>query len=101
MLLERASVPRGGTTLDMSVARTVSRDARADIAAFMSGFSLETTPGSAAKIADFRSHVRPGTNVYITFLPGSDFGDTVAVARRLHDEGFNAVPHVAVRSIGS
>jgi methylenetetrahydrofolate reductase (NADPH) len=75
------------------------RDARADIRRFMAGFSLETTPSSAAKIPDFRAHMRPGTDVYITFLPGSDFRDTVAVARRLRDEGFNPVPHMAVRSI--
>ena len=67
----------------------------------MTGFSLETTPGSAAKIPDFREHVRQGTTVYITFLPGSDFNDTVAVARRLRDEGFNPVPHFAARSIAS
>jgi methylenetetrahydrofolate reductase (NADPH) len=77
------------------------RDARADIRRFMNGFSLETTPSSAAKIADFRALMRPGTDVYITFLPGSDFADTVTVARRLRDEGFNPVPHLAVRSIRS
>ena len=67
----------------------------------MAGFSLETTPHSAAKIADFREHMRPGTTVYITFLPGSDFDDTIAVARRLRSEGFNPVPHFAARSIPS
>jgi methylenetetrahydrofolate reductase (NADPH) len=67
----------------------------------MAGFSLETTPGSAAKVPDFREHVRQGTAVYITFLPGSDFNDTIAVARRLRDEGFNPVPHFAARSIAN
>ena len=47
----------------------------------MADFSLETTPGSAAKIPDFREHVRAGATVYITFLPGSDFDDTIAVAQ--------------------
>jgi methylenetetrahydrofolate reductase (NADPH) len=79
----------------------MSRDARQEITGFMSEFSLETTPGSAAKITDFREHVRPGTTIYITFLPGSDFNDTVSVARRLRDEGFNPVPHFAARSIVS
>ena len=49
----------------------------------MSGFTAETTPGAAAKIADYRQHLRPGTTVYITFLPGSDFDQTIAVAKRL------------------
>ncbi|HYC38692.1 MAG TPA: methylenetetrahydrofolate reductase [Usitatibacter sp.] len=83
-----------------NAAPAVQRDQRREITEFMSGFSLETTPGSAAKIADFREHVRPGDTVYITFLPGSDFNDTIAVARRLRDEGFNPVPHFAARSIG-
>ncbi len=65
----------------------------------MSGFTAETTPGAAAKIADYRQHLRPGTTVYITFLPGSDFDQTIAVAKRLQQEGFNPVPHLAARSI--
>jgi methylenetetrahydrofolate reductase (NADPH) len=74
-------------------------DRRQEIIEFMSGFSLETTPHSASKVADFRAHVRPGDDVYITFLPGSSFEETIAVARRLRNEGFNPVPHLAARSI--
>jgi methylenetetrahydrofolate reductase (NADPH) len=65
------------------------------------GFTAETTPGSAKKISDYREHLQPGTTVYITFLPGSDFADTVATARRLRGEGFDPVPHFAARSIPS
>lgn len=74
-------------------------DDRHRISAFLEGFTAETTPGAAAKIADYRAHLRPGTTVYITFLPGSDFDDTIAVAVRLKQEGFDPVPHVAARSI--
>ena len=90
-----------GSVVKQATRRAASRDARRDIMDFMSGFSLETTPGSAAKVASFHDHVRAGTSVYITFLPGSDFGETVAVARRLRDEGFNPVPHLAARSIAN
>ncbi len=72
-----------------------------NIQEFLTGFTAETTPGSAAKIPDFREHLRPGTVVYITFLPGSDFADTVAVAKRLREEGFIPVPHFAARSISN
>ena len=65
----------------------------------LSGFSTETTPGAAAKIADYRAHLRPETTIYITFLPGSDFAETATVAARLRREGFNPVPHFAARSI--
>ena len=82
-----------------SAALAVVEDQRQDITRFMAGFTLETTPGSAAKVPDFREHVRPGTTIYITFLPGSDFNDTIAVATRLRKEGFNPVPHFSARSI--
>jgi methylenetetrahydrofolate reductase (NADPH) len=63
------------------------------------GFSIETTPGSATKIPDYRDHLRPGTTVAVTFLPGSDFADTIVTAKRLRDEGFDPAPHMAARSI--
>lgn len=68
---------------------------------FVGGFSIETTPGSAAKIPDYREHLRPGATVSVTFLPGSDFADTIATVKRLRDEGFNPAPHFAARSITS
>ncbi len=68
---------------------------------FMSGFTIETTPGAAAKIADYREHLKPGTMVAVTFLPGSDFADTVTVAKRLRDEGLEPAPHFAARSVPS
>jgi methylenetetrahydrofolate reductase (NADPH) len=73
--------------------------AKQQIIDFMTGFTAETTPGSAAKTPDYREHLRPGAVVYITFLPGSDFDDTIAVAKRLEGEGFLPVPHFAARSI--
>lgn len=70
-----------------------------DVMALMSGFSVETTPASAAKVASFADHLTPGTTVNVTFLPGSDIDDTIAVAVRLRREGVEPVPHVAARSI--
>ncbi|MHA1151143.1 MAG: metFprotein [Alphaproteobacteria bacterium] len=79
----------------------ISDGAKRRIAEFMTGFTAETTPGAAAKIPDYREHLRPGTVVYITFLPGSDFDDTIAVAKRLEGEGLLPVPHFAARSVPS
>jgi methylenetetrahydrofolate reductase (NADPH) len=70
-----------------------------DVMALLHGFSVETTPASAAKIERFSDHLSPGATVNVTFLPGSDIADTVAVAKRLRDEGFEPVPHVAARSL--
>ncbi len=67
----------------------------------MAGFTAETTPASAKKVEDFRQHLAPGTDVYVTFLPGSDFNDTIAVCKRLRDETMRPIPHFAARSIPS
>jgi methylenetetrahydrofolate reductase (NADPH) len=71
------------------------------IAEFLRSCSVEVTPGGAQKIEDFRSLLKPRTTIYVTFLSGSDFSDTVRTVRRLHDEGMNPVPHFAARLIPS
>ena len=76
-------------------------DRKQQIVDFMRGFTVETTPGSAAKIPDYRAYLKPGASVSVTFLPGSDFADTIATAGRLKAEGFKPVPHLAARSIPS
>ena len=76
-------------------------DRKREILDFVDGFTIETTPGSALKIPDYRDHLRPGATVSVTFLPGSDFADTVTTAKRLKDEGFKPAPHFAARSIPS
>lgn len=70
-----------------------------DVIALMQGFSVETTPASAARVASFAEHLAPGTTVNVTFLPGSEIDDTIAVATRLRAEGFEPVPHIAARSV--
>ncbi len=62
-------------------------------------FSVETTPGAAIKIPDFRTILTPGTTVYVTLLPGSSIDDTISLCIRLATEGFNPVPHYAARQI--
>lgn len=68
---------------------------------FMSTCSLEVTPNGAAKIDDFRTLLREGQTVYVTFLPGSDFADTVTTVKKLKAQGMRPVPHFAARSIPS
>ncbi len=74
---------------------------RQQIASLLSDYSVEVTPASAARVADFAAHVPAGTTVNVTFLPGSDFADTISVCARLRREGFNPVPHIAARSFES
>lgn len=68
---------------------------------FLGGASLEVTPGGASKIDSFSKILRAGSLVYVTFLPGSDFGDTIEVSHRLKSEGMVPIPHFAARSVPS
>ena len=63
------------------------------------GWSIEVTPAGATKIDSFTACLAPETTVNVTFLPGTDPMDTVAVTKRLHNEGMKAVPHLAARSL--
>jgi len=63
------------------------------------GWSIEVTPNGAQKIDSFAACLAPGSAVNVTFLPGSDPMDTVAVAQRLYQDGMRPVPHIAARSI--
>ena len=70
-----------------------------DIARCAGNWSIEVTPAGATKIDSFAAVLNEGTTVNVTFLPSSDPLDTIATAKRLADEGMNAVPHIAARSL--
>ena len=65
------------------------------------GFSLETTPFLADKIESFSQFIRLSTTIYITFLPGSDYKDTIKTAVKIKEDGLIPAPHFAARSITS
>ena len=64
-----------------------------------SNWSIEVTPTGATKIESFRDCLVSGTTVNVTFLPGTDPADTIAVCERLHNDGMRPVPHLAARSL--
>ena len=78
---------------------TTANSAEQQILDFLEGWTIETTPGSAAKTPDYRDHLKEGTKVAVTFLPGSDFAETVATSKKLKNEGMIPMPHFAARSI--
>ena len=78
---------------------TTANSAEKQILDFLEGWTIETTPGSAAKTPDYRDHLKEGTKVAVTFLPGSDFAETVATSKKLKNEGMIPMPHFAARSI--
>ena len=72
---------------------------KTNIQSLIKKFSIETTPFSADKISDFRTILRPNTAVYVTFLPGTDLGETLRISKRLKEENLKPIPHFAARSI--
>ena len=68
---------------------------------FMAGATVEVTPNQAAKVDDFRDLLVPDTTVFVTFLPGSDFEDTIRTVAKLRSQEMNPVPHIAARSVPS
>lgn len=72
-----------------------------DLAALTAGASLEVTPRTAEKIADFRALLPPGRRIYIAHIAGTDFAAMLATAKRLTGEGYEVMPHIPARVIPS
>ena len=66
---------------------------------FISGYSIEVIPRSAAKIESFASVLPKNTRVYIAHIQNEDITTMVATAKRLNDEGFAVMPHIPARMI--
>ena len=66
---------------------------------FISGYSIEVIPRSAAKIESF-AHVLPkNTRVYIAHIQNEEIEAMIATAKRLNDEGYTVMPHIPARMI--
>lgn len=74
---------------------------KADVQALLQDYSVEVTPRSARDIGDFNLWLKPGTQVYVTFLPGTSVEETINTAAILKQQGMRPVPHLALRSIES
>jgi methylenetetrahydrofolate reductase (NADPH) len=66
---------------------------------FVSGYSIEILPRTAARVASFRALLPQGTRVYIAHIEGTPIAEMVATARRLRGEGFPVMPHFPARLI--
>jgi methylenetetrahydrofolate reductase (NADPH) len=66
---------------------------------FISGYSIEVVPNSAAKIESFKEILPTNTRVYIAHLETESIATMVATAKRINDEGFAVMPHIPARII--
>lgn len=79
----------------MTTTHIISKE---DIRALLTGWSIELTPRLAAQLGDTSAHLPEKTNVYVTYLPGSDFQKTFDTCRALLAQGMIPVPHIALRN---
>ena len=63
----------------------------------VANYSIETTVRESARIERYADMVRPGTELYIPHVPGTEPHETVALAARLRKEGMEPVPHIVAR----
>ncbi len=66
---------------------------------FISGYSIEVVPNSAAKIESFKEVLPINTRVYIAHLETENIATMVATAKRINEEGFKVMPHIPARII--
>ena len=66
---------------------------------FISGYSIEVVPNSAAKIESFKEILPINTRVYIAHLETENIATMVATAKRISEEGFKVMPHIPARII--
>jgi len=71
------------------------------IAEMLRAFSVELNPGDAKVIEAACSRLDPGTEVFFTWIPGTDPMPTVEAAARLRRSGLTPVPHIGARHVES
>lgn len=63
--------------------------------------SVEVTPHGTPLPRGLRKLYDPGTDIFVSFLPGADWRDSVEATAELRRRGFSPVPHIAARNLAS
>lgn len=71
------------------------------IAALMRGYSVEISPTSEKVVDSAVERLDPGTEVYLTWIPGEDPLKAVAPAGKLRRAGLYPSPHIGARHLES
>ncbi len=75
--------------------------AREAIARLARNASIETSTRNVADVGGYARMLPPGSDVYVTFLPGTPYHHILSTATRLRQVGLNPVPHLAARRFAS
>jgi methylenetetrahydrofolate reductase (NADPH) len=71
------------------------------IADMLRGFSIEVNPGESKIIDAAPGRLDPGTEVFMTWIPGKNPMDTIGPAKKLRDGGLYPTPHIGARHVES
>jgi methylenetetrahydrofolate reductase (NADPH) len=71
------------------------------VAEMLHGFSIEVNPKETKIIDACPARLEPGTEVFLTWIPGEDPMNTVPAAAQLRRAGLFPVPHVGARHVES
>ena len=75
--------------------------AQRSIARMLQGYSIELHPGDKKILNLAYEQLDPQTEVFLTWIPGTDPADMIAAARKLRRSGLLPVPHVGARHLES
>ena len=70
-----------------------------NIKKLLEGYSIETTPNVYAKYGKFSDLVSVKNSIYVTYLPDEDSNRVIDTSKKLHDEGFDVIPHLPARTL--
>jgi methylenetetrahydrofolate reductase (NADH) len=71
------------------------------VADMLRGFSIEVNPGEMKIIDAASQRLEPGTEVFMTWIPGKNPMDTIGPAKKLRDAGLYPTPHIGARHVES
>jgi len=93
--LRRAVAPRKAADM------TATGIALPSIAEMLRGYSIEVNPRDSKVVDAATDRLDPGTEVFLTWIPGANPMDMVGPAARLRRAGLFPVPHVGARHLES
>ena len=71
------------------------------IAELLRGYSIEVNPSDSKTVEPALARLDPGTEVFLTWIPGADPMDLIGPAERLRRRGLIPVPHIGSRHLQS
>jgi methylenetetrahydrofolate reductase (NADPH) len=69
------------------------------IKSLIKDYSIETTPQIYEKLGGLSEYISHNNDVYITYLPDEDPNRVINTAKKIIQEGLNAIPHLPARTI--